>query len=70
MTVESKTPMVRFSGFTAEDFDAYSPEKWRSNVFNLNRLMVKQKLEHIAPTLLNGVIDAMEVPGGTLTFGL
>ncbi|MCD6497674.1 MAG: hypothetical protein J7M25_05125 [Deltaproteobacteria bacterium] len=62
--------MVRFSGFTAEDFDAYSPEKWRSNVFNLNRLMVKQKLEHIAPTLLNGVIDAMEVPGGTLTFGL
>lgn len=33
-----------FSGFTAADFDAYQPKKWKSNVFNRERLEVKQKL--------------------------
>jgi hypothetical protein len=33
-----------FSGFTASDFDAYQPKKWKSNVFNRERLEVKQKL--------------------------
>jgi hypothetical protein len=33
-----------FSGFTTQDFDAYSPKKWKSNVFNRERLEVKQKL--------------------------
>jgi hypothetical protein len=33
-----------FSGFIAADFDAYQPKKWKSNVFNRERLEVKQKL--------------------------
>jgi hypothetical protein len=33
-----------FPGFTAADFDAYQPKKWKSNVFNRERLEVKQKL--------------------------
>jgi hypothetical protein len=33
-----------FPGFTAQDFDAYAPKKWKSNVFNRERLEVKQKL--------------------------
>jgi hypothetical protein len=33
-----------FPGFTAADFDAYQPKKWKSNVFNRERLDVKQKL--------------------------
>jgi hypothetical protein len=33
-----------FTGFTASDFDAYQPKKWKSNVFNRERLEVKQKL--------------------------
>ena len=30
-----------FPGFTAADFDAYQPKKWKSNVFNRERLEVK-----------------------------
>jgi len=33
-----------FPGFTDRDFDAYAPQKWKSNVFNRERLEVKQKL--------------------------
>jgi hypothetical protein len=33
-----------FPGFTERDFDAYAPQKWKSNVFNRERLEVKQKL--------------------------
>lgn len=33
-----------FPGFTDRDFDAYAPNKWKSNVFNRERLDVKQKL--------------------------
>jgi len=33
-----------FTGFTDEDFDAYAPPKWSSNVYTRNRLEVKQKL--------------------------
>jgi hypothetical protein len=33
-----------FPGFTDRDFDAYAPNKWKSNVFNRERLEVKQKL--------------------------
>jgi hypothetical protein len=33
-----------FPGFTAADFDAYQAKKWKSNVFNRERLDVKQKL--------------------------
>src|SRR5262245_56667197 len=33
-----------FAGFSGTDFEAYAPQKWRSNVFNRERLEVKQKL--------------------------
>jgi hypothetical protein len=33
-----------FTGFTDEDFDAYAPPKWSSNVYTRTRLEVKQKL--------------------------
>lgn len=33
-----------FTGFTDTDFDAYAQNKWKSNVFNRERLEVKQKL--------------------------
>ena len=33
-----------FPGFAASDFDAYQPKKWKSNVFNRERMEVKQKL--------------------------
>lgn len=33
-----------FPGLTSADFDAYKPQKWKSNVFNRERLEVKQKL--------------------------
>src|SRR5512143_591156 len=33
-----------FAGFTSADFEAYAPSKWKSNVFNRERLEVKQKL--------------------------
>jgi hypothetical protein len=33
-----------FPGFTTADFDAYQQKKWKSNVFNRERLEVKQKL--------------------------
>jgi transcription antitermination factor NusG len=35
---------VQFTGFTDRDFDAYRESKWLSNVFNRERLEVKQKL--------------------------
>jgi len=35
---------MSFAGFTAADFDAYQPKKWKSNAFNRERLEVKQKL--------------------------
>jgi hypothetical protein len=35
---------VLFQGFTDRDFDAYLDHKWQSNVFNRERLEVKQKL--------------------------
>jgi transcription antitermination factor NusG len=37
-----------FSGFVAADFDCYLPHKWKSNVFNRERLEVKQKLLGLA----------------------
>lgn len=35
---------MSFTGFTDRDFDAYLEHKWQSNVFNRERLEVKQKL--------------------------
>lgn len=48
---------MNFEGLTASDFDAYLEHKWASNVFNLERLQVKQKLaalgRQISPSLLS-----------------
>jgi hypothetical protein len=49
-----------FPGFTAEDFDAYLPEKWSSNMFTLPRRRVKDKLEDVGRHL----------PGNLAEFGL
>jgi hypothetical protein len=38
---------MEFSAFEPEDFDAYLPEKWNSNMFTLQRRKVKSKLETI-----------------------
>ncbi len=43
--------MPDFPGFHDSDFDAYAPNKWASNVFNLERLRVKEKLESLAQAL-------------------
>src|SRR4051812_3998835 len=40
-----------FTGFSDTDFDAYAPKKWKSNVFNRERLEVKQKLMELARSL-------------------
>ena len=36
--------MAGFTGLSDGDFEAYAPKKWKSNVFNRERLEVKQKL--------------------------
>src|SRR5687767_10613170 len=33
-----------FAGLQDKDFEAYAPTKWKSNVFNRERLEVKQRL--------------------------
>jgi hypothetical protein len=40
-----------FSGFGSADFDAYASKKWKSNVFNRERMEVKQKLVSLAREL-------------------
>ncbi|HEY2748704.1 MAG TPA: hypothetical protein VGL86_28990 [Polyangia bacterium] len=50
-----------FPGFTAADFDAYQPKKWKSNVFNRERLEVKQKLVALGRELQG----AMLAPDGS-----
>jgi transcription antitermination factor NusG len=37
--------------FDATDFDAYAPSKWSSNVYNLERLRVKEKLDTLGKQL-------------------
>jgi len=49
---------VQFTGFIDRDFDAYLENKWQSNVFNRERLEVKEKLvalgRALSPALLAG----------------
>src|SRR4051812_10783064 len=47
-----------FPGFTSADFDAYSQKKWKSNVFNRERLEVKQKLLAIGRELQGALVAA------------
>jgi hypothetical protein len=48
-----------FPGFTDRDFDAYAPNKWKSNVFNRERLEVKQKLLSLGKEL-GGALTAAD----------
>ena len=43
--------MAMFAGFVDADFEAYAPQKWKSNLFNRERLDVKQKLLQFAREL-------------------
>jgi transcription antitermination factor NusG len=45
-----------FPGFTDADFDAYQQKKWKSNVFNRERLEVKQKLTALGRALQGALI--------------
>jgi hypothetical protein len=47
-----------FDGFTPEDFDAYLPEKWSSNMFTLPRRRVKDKLEQLGKVLADELDQA------------
>ncbi len=47
-----------FEGLTDADFEAYAPKKWKSNVYNRERLDVKQKLLALGRTLATGVTAA------------
>src|SRR5262245_25462938 len=47
-----------FPGFTEHDFDAYAPNKWKSNVFNRERLEVKQKLVALGKELAGALVAA------------
>ena len=53
---------VEFSAFTDADFDAYLDRKWRSNVFNRERLEVKQKLETLGRLLSPILVAADDTP--------
>jgi hypothetical protein len=53
-----------FAGLTAADFDAFAPNKWRSNVFNRERLEVKQRLLQLGRELQGGMVG---VDGSPLT---
>ncbi|MFH2009430.1 MAG: hypothetical protein ABI333_22755 [bacterium] len=43
--------MQTFDGFEARDYEAYAPEKWLSNVYNLDRMRVKEKLAALGQAL-------------------
>ena len=45
-----------FDGFSDKDFDAYAPAKWRSNVYNRERLEVKQRLLPLATALASRLL--------------
>ena len=50
-----------FDGFTLDDFEAYLPEKWSSNMFTLPRRRVKDKLETLGQ-LLDGQLKEEGLP--------
>src|SRR5262245_22773007 len=47
-----------FQGFEARDFEAYAPQKWKSNAFTRERLEVKQKLTTLGRALCAGLASA------------
>src|SRR5258706_3724325 len=50
------------AGFTASDFDASAPKKWKSNVFTRERLEVKQKLVALGRELMGPLVGADGAP--------
>jgi len=52
--------MAPFEGFTEKDFDAYAQSKWRSRMFNLERMEVKQKLGSLAKLLEDELGESLE----------
>jgi flagellar biosynthesis GTPase FlhF len=48
-------------GFTPDDFDAYLPEKWASNMYTLPRRKVKDKLESLGREL-SAELERNELP--------
>lgn len=54
-----------FTGFLAADFDAYTAEKWSSNMWNRQRLEVKQR----AMVLGKEVAEALGSVGAALSLG-
>ncbi|MFO8070947.1 MAG: hypothetical protein R6V85_03640 [Polyangia bacterium] len=48
-------------GFTPDDFDAYLPEKWASNVYTLPRRKVKDKLESLGRDL-SAALERNDLP--------
>ncbi len=49
---------LKMNFFQSEDFDAYLPEKWNSNMFTLERRRVKEKLESLGIVLSEKTIAA------------
>ena len=47
-----------FDGFEPVDFDTYTPDKWSSNLHNLPRMKVKQKLESLADRIKDALVGA------------
>lgn len=55
-----------FEGFAVADFDAYSPEKWISNLFNRERMLITQKLAALGNELKERLGQALaELEPGT-----
>lgn len=51
-----------FAGFSSSDFDAYEPRKWKSNVFNRERMEVKQKLVDLGRVIESSLRDSDGAP--------
>ena len=49
---------MMFDGFCGEDFDAYVPSKWNSNMFTLQRRKVKDKLDLLGKQLTGEFANA------------
>jgi hypothetical protein len=49
--VSDQEEQLRMHSFQLEDFDAYLPNKWNSNMFTLERRRVKEKMERLGGVL-------------------
>lgn len=51
-----------FPGLTSGDFDCYEPRKWKSNVYNRERMEVRQKLLQLARDCASGLLGSDGAP--------